>query len=229
MKPTIITQNHGSAFSNVVKAFALLMGKSKANLEVFSCRKILTIIAVTAPFLLSSCNEDMDAPTIVTINHNVLKEAFPVHRNQTYILDLNEDEIPDFSINVMSVGFDPGVREYFQINSLRDSKVMLTNEEITPLTSGLEISEASAMEGSSWSVFTGSMMVRTKTENQPDNWSGPWAPDGDYFVGLSVRVNGEYHYGWVKLQADKESHAMFVQEYAFQTIPNQPIKAGQRK
>ena len=229
MKPTILTQNQGPAFSNLVRAFALSLGKYKGRFEVFVQSSKVAIITVVAPFLLSSCNEDMDVPTVVTINHNVLKEAFPVHRNQTNLLDLNEDENPDFSINVMYVGFDRGVREYYQINSLRDSKVMLTNEEITPLTSGLEISEASAIEGSQWSVFTGSMMVRTITENQPDQWSGQWAPDGDYFVGLSVRVNGEYHYGWVKLQADKESHAMFVQEYAFQNIPNQRIKAGQRK
>ncbi|MCR9016763.1 hypothetical protein [Aquiflexum gelatinilyticum] len=226
MKPTIL--NQGPAFSKLIKAFVFLIGKCKAN-KVFSQGRIWAVLPVMIPFLLSSCNEDMDAPTIVTINHHVLKEAYPVHRHQTYLLDLNEDDIPDFSINVMSVGFDQGVREYFQINSLRDSKVILTNEEIAPLTSGLEISEASAIEGSSWSVFTGSMMVRTITENQPDQWSGPWAPDGDYFVGLSVRVNGEYHYGWVKLQADKESHAMFIQEYAFQTIPNLRIKAGQRK
>ena len=229
MKPTILTQNQGPAFSNLVRAFALSLGKYKGRFEVFVQSSKVAIITVTVHFLLSSCNEDMDVPTVVTINHKVLKVAYPVHRHQTYLLDLDEDDIPDFSINVMYVGFDRGVREYFQINSLRDSKVMLTNEEITPLTSGLEISKASAMEGSSWSVFTGSMMVRTLTENQPDNWSGPWAPDGDYFVGLSIRVNGEYHYGWVKLQADKESHAMFVQEYAFQNIPNQPIKAGQRK
>jgi hypothetical protein len=190
----------------------------------------LALVPGLAFLLLTGCNEDMDsAPINNTINHTVLEEAYPVYYLHTYLLDLNEDGIQDFSINVMPVGFANGVREYFQINSHRDGRVLMNQEEITPLTSGIEIDEEKGGIDADWGIFTGYMMVRTVTENQPDQWSGPWAPDKDYYVGLSIRINGEYHYGWVKLQADKESHAMFVQEYAFQTVPNKPIKAGQRK
>jgi hypothetical protein len=225
MIPTILTPKNG--FFN-----SILINSMLANnfLERISKTYKMIMVPLMALFLLAACNGDMDSPSnSATINHKIFDEAYAVQYLQTYLLDLNQDGLQDFSIHVMPVGFNEGVKEYFQISSNRDGRILVTEEEITPLTNGIEIGGETAIPGSAWSIFTGSMMLRTVRENQPDQWSGPWAPDRDYFVGLSIRVNGEYHYGWVKLQADKESHAMFVQEFAFQTVPNRTIKAGQRK
>ena len=188
------------------------------------------LLPIFATILLVNCDRDLDRePVNSPISHQFLDEAFPVHNFQSYPLDLNQDGIQDFSINVMSVGFEMGVRHYFQIHSNRDARVMLTGEEITPLATGVSISPENTSSQSEWSIFTGSLMVRTVSENQADQWSGPWAPDKDYFAGLSIRIDGEYHYGWVKMQADRESNAIFVQEFAYHSKPNQPIIAGQRK
>lgn len=216
MKPTALNHKKDDATSEMGFAFSARM------------KWMITIMISTSAFF--SCQQDDDLkPIPSSINHKVLEEPFPVMNLNAYLLDLNEDGIQDFSINVMSVGFDRGVRNYFQIQSNRDARVMLTEEEITPLSSGTAIGPETASEVSKWSIFTGALMVRTVTENQPDQWSGPWAPDKDFYAGLSIRVDGEYHYGWVKLLGDRESHAVFVQEYAFNAKPNQAIKAGQRK
>lgn len=216
MKPTALNHKKDDATSK--REFA------------FSARMKWMIAILISSSVLFSCQQDDDLkPVPSAINHTVLEEPFPVMNLNAYLLDLNEDGIQDFSINVMSVGFDRGVRNYFQIQSNRDARVMLSEEEITPLSAGASIGPETAPEVSGWSIFAGALMVRTVTENQPDQWSGPWAPDEDFYAGLSIRVNGEYHYGWVKLLADRESHAVFVQEYAFNEKPNQAIKAGQRK
>lgn len=228
MKPTILTREKESASTIMKSAFSKVSSLDRS--QGFSNFWKFILAPIFPILLLSSCHQDPDIePIKSTIKHNVLEEAFPVYGFHAYLLDLNQDEIQDFTINVMSVGFNMGVRHYFQINSHRDARVILSGDEITPLVPGTIIGPENTSEVSEWSIFTGSMMVRTVTENQPDQWSGPWAPNKDYFAGLSIRIDGEYHYGWVKLQADKESHAMFVQEYAFQSVPNQSIKAGQRQ
>ena len=216
MKPTI--SGHKKDSANSKRGFAL------------SVRMKWVIVLAFSTSTLFSCQQDDDLEPIPSaISHKVLEEPFPVMNLNAYLLDINQDGIQDFSINVMSVGFDRGVRNYFQIQSNRDARIMLTQTETTPLSAGASIGPETAPEVSGWSIFAGSLMVRTVTENQPDQWSGPWAPDKDFYAGLSIRVNGEYHYGWVKLLADRESHAVFVQEYAFNEKPNQAIKAGQRK
>ena len=51
------------------------------------------------------------------------------------------------------------------------------------------------------------------------------------YLGLKFMINGEVHYGWARLNetCDKGNNSIRLTGYAYETIPNQGIKAGQKK
>jgi hypothetical protein len=59
--------------------------------------------------------------------------------------------------------------------------------------------------------------------------NGNWANVSNRFLGLSFKINGETHYGWARLSV-KDAHLQItavLTGYAYETVANQPIKAGQ--
>lgn len=54
--------------------------------------------------------------------------------------------------------------------------------------------------------------------------------EGDQYIGLRFDISGEFHYGWMLLNAttDHDSMIVTVKEYAYETMPNTPIITGDR-
>ncbi|MEM9023256.1 MAG: hypothetical protein AAGB22_05925, partial [Bacteroidota bacterium] len=48
------------------------------------------------------------------------------------------------------------------------------------------------------------------------------------YYGVRVEKNGRYHYGWIRVQLDANNDAIILKEYAFETTPNKPLRAGDR-
>lgn len=76
------------------------------------------------------------------------------------------------------------------------------------------------------------------TSQGPVYWIGPWADGGkgvkNRYLGIKVKAQGEVHFGWARLTVripDPKSYMIdgLLTGYAFETIPNKPIKAGQTK
>jgi hypothetical protein len=59
--------------------------------------------------------------------------------------------------------------------------------------------------------------------------SGQWKQTSRNFLGFKFTVNGEVHYGWVRVNVVATDKGMYaaVSEYAYETIPNKPIRTGQ--
>jgi len=60
--------------------------------------------------------------------------------------------------------------------------------------------------------------------------NGPWS-GGTRYLGLEFSISGEVHFGWARLNVScKELHVFAsLTGYAYETIPNKPIIAGQTK
>jgi hypothetical protein len=66
---------------------------------------------------------------------------------------------------------------------------------------------------------------------------GPWAGKGkgarDRYLGLKFVINGEVHYGWARLSVTLGHQRQFddvsgtLTGYAYETVPEKPIIAGQ--
>jgi hypothetical protein len=56
---------------------------------------------------------------------------------------------------------------------------------------------------------------------------GPWSGVTGRYLGLKFLIDGEFHYGWARLTVAKKLNHIVLTGYAYETIPNKPLKAGQ--
>jgi hypothetical protein len=81
--------------------------------------------------------------------------------------------------------------------------------------------------------FIGAEPLLCRTEiNHYDGYStfsaGAWRNSRGRYLGVRFLINGEIHYGWIRLSvsAPRKLEAV-VTGYAYETVANQPIRAGQ--
>lgn len=67
-----------------------------------------------------------------------------------------------------------------------------------------------------------------------DYWTGPlpWVYEGPFlgkigFVAIEKNTGTDHYYGWLRLSASDDAEYLRVQDYAFNTVANEPIYAGQ--
>lgn len=49
----------------------------------------------------------------------------------------------------------------------------------------------------------------------------------DKYVGVRIDLNGQMHYGWLRFSVSSSLNGFSFLDYAYQTLPNTPIKAGE--
>lgn len=62
--------------------------------------------------------------------------------------------------------------------------------------------------------------------------AGPWKDKQDRYLGLKFMIGSEIHYGWARLSetcTHGDWQTAVLTGYAYETIPNQAIKAGQEQ
>jgi hypothetical protein len=58
---------------------------------------------------------------------------------------------------------------------------------------------------------------------------GNWIDMNSYYLGLKLISGGHIYYGWARLSYSSYSGFLFLFDYAYNSIPDQPILAGQKK
>src|SRR6516165_12499218 len=56
---------------------------------------------------------------------------------------------------------------------------------------------------------------------------GYWGAAQGRFLGLEFTVQGQKHYGWARLNSLVGTGELTLTGYAYETVPNKPIRAGQ--
>lgn len=63
--------------------------------------------------------------------------------------------------------------------------------------------------------------------------TGPWLDAQNLYLGLKFQISGETHYGWARLNTKSSRDAVVIKVrltgYAYETVANQSIKAGQTR
>jgi hypothetical protein len=154
--------------------------------------------------------------------------AYACNGNQnctnTYFLDLNNDGLVDFRINLGNLYHNSNVRWVSIIDSVGNAfaistngaKKFFMNDTIGPAQTWLADTLAylrhwgSAVHGS---------------------YKGEWIYETDKYLGLALNVSGLTYYGWVRLDvtvdASTSTCICIIKDFAYNSIPNQPILAGQ--
>ncbi len=136
-----------------------------------------------------------------------------------YGLDLNGDGVADFQLRNFSAS-DGGVA--FVGPAAHGNLVVGLGGYASALEAGANIGPdgpfahrthfATSMAG--WVDSSG--VIRS---------SGPWKNTHNRYLGLKFLSNGKYHFGWARLSV--HLNTMLLTGYAYETVANKPITAGQ--
>ena len=163
-----------------------------------------------------------------------------VNTNATlYHLDLNNDGTIDFNFNYLTqfisqtceTATDTGTNIYLTITPLGSNKVGTTNVYPSNLLLNSVIDNSSV----TWSS-TANQNLFVRSWHCSSLMGVPiWVSfiDGNYlgnatgFVPLRLNMNSQNYYGWAQLHIAMQPASCTIMDYAYNSVPNQPILAGQ--
>ena len=187
--------------------------------------KKLSAFIVTAMLFSASANAQIvytDVNPDLTINTN----------GGVYALDLNNDGITDFNITFNTTTIPQGTNRYIRITPLGANKV--GNDLSYPYPSALSINTLIDSSSFSWlSNANQSLISRIWFIPPPRGGSplwqtrGNWNGASDKYVPLQLDVSSQKYYGWARLDAATNAMSFTVKDYAYNSIPNQSILAGE--
>jgi hypothetical protein len=201
--------------------------------QILNLRALATLTAVVSTITLSQPSE---AKVVYT-------PANVVIRNSTYNLDLNNDGIADFGIpesEVRSTTCPLGAHltALLNVTPTQGNGVVGSGGLAAALNSGAPIGPRSMYSG------TELLMESVKIGwfrhflgcSYEDIEKGKWLNVTDRYLGLKFQLHGKPHFGWARLSVQfrvvVHRYYFFMATltgYAYETIPNKPIIAGQTR
>jgi hypothetical protein len=134
-------------------------------------------------------------------------------------LDMNGDNIPDFALwGYYSDGdYSAGINGTLFGGA---SNSVLGNDGARKLSSGSNIGPANT----SWRLAQDGSLYVTYSGGGASNWSAGSGETG--FVGVRFKINGNTHYGWIRLQLGEFPGEISATEWAYESCADTPIAAG---
>ncbi len=148
----------------------------------------------------------------------------------SYALDLNGDGIPDFTLHRCRCIGDGHTSFLFAENDVQGNGVRDTpQDEAAAMPVGAFIGDPKAFTTSNSSYGFGQIMARAFYYTQTA-FTGPWANATNKYLGLRFVIAGQIHYGWARLTVTNfnRNGTALLTGYAYETEPQQPIRAGEK-
>jgi hypothetical protein len=149
-----------------------------------------------------------------------------IGKNGQYQLDLNNDKLADFMlVNTYGCNTD------YCVDAL--SAIPIGGNGVEGARGFLSIPYASALKRGAIigpkAQFDGKLMASSQSSQGS---LGRWLNVTNDYLGLKFTIKGKTHYGWARLTVHALGQAFIkatLTGYAFETIPDKAIIAGQRK
>ncbi len=156
--------------------------------------------------------------------------------NQHVSLDVDADGNADFNFFSILIHHNDKPHMYLMVSpkSAKSARVMVRDgEELVinalwtqPLEKDELISET-PVDGCIWTdALTKGFITGSSKTAQQESYTGLWAGKSDKFLGIRFKIDGNQHYGWIKLSHDKISDKISLISYAYQKIAGKAIEAG---
>ena len=179
------------------------------------------------------------AKVVYTETNQVTHAGFPLY------IDLNHDGIKDFLLRTIFYRGTSGLEVGLAASGYRNASNVVAGRHVSS-GGGYFFSAASALPAGARIGPKGNFSVRfpfmavelfAKGDGSEYSDQGPWVGKGegvsDRYLGLKFVVDGEVHYGWARLSVTLGHHRQFddvsgtLTGYAYETVPDKPILAGQ--
>jgi hypothetical protein len=154
-------------------------------------------------------------PAAAEIVYTKVNVQMPGRGSTSYNLDLNNDGVTDFTFTVTGAygcGFPNECFWFFY--SFVETPASGNGAEGSPPTNLAKGDQI----GPSQSFYGGTGTIES-------SFLGPISLKG--YLGLSFQIDGETHYGWAKISVNMKTGVVTLVSYAYETIANMPINAGQ--
>jgi hypothetical protein len=160
-----------------------------------------------------------------------------IGRQGSYSLDLNHDGIVDFRIvELVNKEGSFGTFQSLRVKAATGNEVQCSAPGCVNFTYARTL-RAGAQIGSKAGGWEGHYPVMAVESLFPGGrvyyWF-PWANVSNRYLGLKFKINGQYHYGWARLNVKfrggsgiNRTWEAQLTGYAYETIPNKAITAGQ--
>ena len=63
----------------------------------------------------------------------------------------------------------------------------------------------------------------------PCGYFGLWKGAKDKYVGFRFKINGDFHYGWARMDVDSSGKSVTLKDYAYNSEAGKPIRTGSTK
>lgn len=164
----------------------------------------------------------------------VTRKTIPIPANAYPIvgLDLNHDGINDFSANLNYSAYPLSDWDLFVVPSPDGgggAVVASHHKYAAALVPGAKIGP-SAHFGATSRIEAVHSINDTYSHRYGRTLKGNWGGDPrNRYLGVKFLISGQTHYGWIRLTVITEPRGMSatITGYAYETIANKPIKAGQ--
>jgi hypothetical protein len=157
-----------------------------------------------------------NAEIVYTPEHVILKG------NSTYQIDLNHDGTNDFGIQMFQIFHSSMMLAIPDVTGNQVVRPAVGSNDAVPLNLGGPIGPN--RQFASKTTYGGFFMAINGSYGTLTWFRGPWAKASNKYLGLKFLIDGEVHYGWVRLSVMKRYSTLTG--YAYETVANQPIRAG---
>ena len=203
-------------------------------------QKKITAFIVTAMMFCASANAQIVYTDVIP---DVVRGCnYPSPCGADFLIDLNNDGINDFTFAPRAHGFSCGncSPNPVAILGTRDSALVISTAQswIADTVGGFGLNKSMdsslawtnavynlAQNGERCMACTNGNGSHKVTQGITGNWQNV----SGKFMGLKIKVGPDFYYGWIKLGVSIASYSVSItiMEYAYNSIPNQPILAGQ--
>jgi hypothetical protein len=180
---------------------------------------LYAIAAGAAGFAMIAGAQAADAEIVYTPEHEVILT------NQTFSLDLNHDGIADFIISNHAFCTTDICGRTLLTKPTRDRDKVEGMRSVFILKFASALSRGAKIGPSA--VFSGKLLAVSGTEYGS---GGQWMDANDRYLGLQFSIGNTIHYGWARLSVLANGEGKIRAQltgYAYETVANRPILAGQ--
>jgi hypothetical protein len=159
----------------------------------------------------------------------------PAHKtvppNQTIPIDLNHDGIHDFGLTNLTHNTTTPFGDFLEASPLNSGNGIWVqrggfNNYAAALPAGVRIGPSNVKR-----FQAGRDVMAFRSSGNGTRSGGPWKNVRNRYLGLKFLIKGKVHYGWARLNVTIAGRAVdaTLTGYAYETIPNKAIIAGQTK
>jgi hypothetical protein len=182
------------------------------------------LAAVAAGVSVLACSPQAEAKIVYT------NMWIPI--TQTTNLDLNGDGVVDFVISNHRT--NSCTNHVCSLGTIKVSPqgsgnaVWGTNSYAAALLSGVTVGSKGRFQPGH--EFMANETHHTSTEGSNYGSRGPWKQITNHYLGVKFVIQGEVHYGWVRVDVTATLAGMYgaISGYAYETVPNKSILTGQK-